>query len=541
MKRLSKLSLILALIFIVVSLLIGCGSDNPGMDLSHSSSKKTDSMEFQPFENQVEIEIPVYDRSIDGLPPVDDNYWTRWVQSEFGDRYNIKVTYIPIPRSDEVTKFNTLIAGGTSPDIVFHYDYTQAVTYTEQGAIQEVDMELFKQIAPTYYQNMVDNDILQYCKLNGKYMFVMATRPEAYNFVTLIRQDWIEKVGMDMPKNYEEYTALLDAWKAEGIAEYPVALSLPTTGYVTNHIFRDFPLDEEELALYVDLSVASVPWEPTYKMLKRQNYEYNKGYYNPNYYLDSDGSQAKADFITGKVGIYGNYLSKDADFILGLMENFPDAKLAVLNPYATLEEGQVPASRAFWPFGMIIGFSSQSSNEEVKATMMLLEWMSQEDNLFTLQNGIEGLTYDLDENGLPIAKEYDGEERMNFNFNKDMYCLVTEGIDFGSEEANLHVQKTTYAPRGFEYLIEDNYMYINETRKYSYPDYLFSTSIPAVAQYSSTLLSKWQEISVALTTCNPQDFDTLYEKYCKEYLEAGYQEILDQRLEAYRKERQKNK
>ena len=491
---------------------------------------------FVPFEKQVEIEIPVYDRSIEGLPPVDDNYWTRWVQSEFGDKYNIKVTYVAIPRSDEVTKFNMLIAAGTSPDIVFHYDYPQAVTYAEQGALQEIDMELFKHIAPTYYQNMVDNDILKYCELNGKNMFVMARRPEAYNYVTLIRQDWIEAVGMEMPENYEEYCALLDAWKAEGICEYPVALSLPTSGYVTNHIYRDFPLDEKELALYSDLTVASLPWEPTYKLLKRQNEEYNKGYINPEYYLDSDGSQAKADFIAGKVGIYGNYLSHDSDYVLGLMENFPDAELAVLSPYATLEEGQVPASRAYWPFGMIIGFSSQSSPEEVKATMMLLEWMSQEENLFTLQNGIEGLTYELDENGLPVMKEYTGEERMNYNSNKDMYCLVIEGKDYGSEEANLQVQKTTFAPPGFEYLIEQNYKYITETKKYSYPDYLFSTSIPEVAEYSATLLSKWQEYSVALTTCKPEEFDALYEQFSKEYLEAGYQEILDARLAAYEKD-----
>ena len=35
---------------------------------------------FKPFEKKVTIKIPVYDRGVEGLPPVDDNYWTKWIQ-----------------------------------------------------------------------------------------------------------------------------------------------------------------------------------------------------------------------------------------------------------------------------------------------------------------------------------------------------------------------------------------------------------------------------------------------------------------------------
>ena len=34
--------------------------------------------------------------------------------------------------------------------------------------------------------------------------------------------------------------------------------------------------------------------------------------------------------------------------------------------------------------------------------------------------------------------------------------------------------------------------------------------------------------------CKPEEFDSLYEKYAQEYAKAGYQEIMDQRLEAYK-------
>ena len=33
--------------------------------------------------------------------------------------------------------------------------------------------------------------------------------------------------------------------------------------------------------------------------------------------------------------------------------------------------------------------------------------------------------------------------------------------------------------------------------------------------------------------CSPEEFDSLYDQRAQEYLDAGYQEIIDQRGEAY--------
>lgn len=39
----------------------------------------------------------------------------------------------------------------------------------------------------------------------------------------------------------------------------------------------------------------------------------------------------------------------------------------------------------------------------------------------------------------------------------------------------------------------------------------------------------WQEFYVDLATCSPDEFDAKYEEYCQEYLDGGYQEILDEK------------
>lgn len=540
MKSFLKKALVLALSMCLTVGAAGCSGGGSGTAAPAGPASEAAGSENAAgrFDKQVEIQIPVYDRSVTGLPAVDDNYWTKWVQKEFGDKYNVKVTYVAIPRKDEVTKMNMLISANDAPSIIFHFDYPQAVAYADQGALAEIDMAQFQKIAPTYYKNMQDYDILKYCRLNGKDRFVMATRPTAYNWVTLIRQDWIDKAGMKMPENYKEYQALLDAWIKKGICKTPLGRSLPTSGYATNHLFRDWPTDEKDIALYSDLTVSSLTWEPTRRWLQRENTEYNAGYYSKEYYLDKDGSQMKTDFINGKIGVYGNYLTHDCDFIKGLLANDPDAKLSVLNPYATCEEGQKPIGRAYWPFGLILGFSSQNSEEETKATELFLEWMAQPKNLFTLQNGIEGKTYKL-QDGIAVKLAYDGPERMNYSSNADMYALVTAGESYGSDEKDLKAQTVTYAPEGYESLIEDSYRYYKDTEKYLQTDYLFSASIASVAEYKATLLSKWQEDSVALTTCKPGEFDSLYRKLCNEYLDAGYRKILDERGAAYEADQKK--
>ena len=67
----------------------------------------------------------------------------------------------------------------------------------------------------------------------------------------------------------------------------------------------------------------------------------------------------------------------------------------------------------------------------------------------------------------------------------------------------------------------------------AYSDPIFAVAIESEAEYSATLLSKWQEFYAKLVKCDPAEFDALYEQLSQEYLDAGYQEIIDERLEAY--------
>lgn len=112
MNKKGYVSLMMASV-LTAGLLAGCSSNNNSAGSSNAPANNLAEGEFadysQGFPEKVTIDIPVYERAFEGWN-VTDNYYTRWVQSEFGDKNNIEVNFIPITRSSEVTDYEQLLA-----------------------------------------------------------------------------------------------------------------------------------------------------------------------------------------------------------------------------------------------------------------------------------------------------------------------------------------------------------------------------------------------------------------------------------------------
>lgn len=480
----------------------------------------------QGFEETVTIQIPVYDRAFEGRN-VTDNYYTQWVQKEFGDKYNINVEYVAIGRSTEVQDFMQLIAAGNAPDIIFHYDMPQAVKYYSEGALQSLDLEEMAYYAPDYYAQLGDT-IAKYGQMDGENTFFFAGRDAIYyNYVTLIRQDWLDQVGMESPKNLDELNAVLTAWKDAGLGNYSEFLWQKSFTYQYPFITDEYTT--EDFAKYLDLNVAPFTWKPTEDYLRARNAEYNDGTMDPEFYLNVEDADSKADFVSGKSGVYTFYINSSTDAISSLMANNPDAKVSILNPAALSPSGKYYYYQ-YPPYGMIMGINSTTSDEERAAVYMLLNWMIQPENLFYLQNGVEGENYTLNEDGLavPVA-DFAGESKLSQNNNKDYWCLVAEVATYGDEAKNFQANLHTLAPAGYEDLVQQAYDYYKEYAQYGIVTPIFTKAVEASNEYAADLNAMWQEFYVDLVTCAPEEFDEKYADYCEEYLDGGYQDILDEK------------
>lgn len=502
--------------------------------------------DWKPFDQRVKITVPVYDRSKEGYPAVDDNYWTRWVQAEFGEKWNVDVEYVAIPRGDVMTKYSLLIAGGDTPTIMMEYDYPKVAQWASDGAMQVIDLDAFKAVAPTYYQIMANNNTLSYSVINGENYFVLSDRAyydTDYTFATFVRMDWLRQAGYDhVPETYTEKRDALGKIISLGLTDTaPIGLGIPSTAYTQNFGFRDIPVDEKEWVMHSSLGTASIGWEPTKAFLKRFNDEYHAGWYSTEFELEKDSKgagadQMKTDFINGKLYSYSGYMGANVDWLTAFYEKNPGAELAVDNLYSAFESKDLAQSRSGNPFGMIVGFSSYATPEQLKAAWMLMEWMAQPEVLFVLENGIEGITYVKGEDGRPLVKgDYRGEEMLNHNMNIDMVCLVHAVKVQGSIEQSIAAITPQGLPQDFYQGLLDNYGRLREVADAgrSYTDPIFAVAIQSESEYTATLLSLYQEYFALLVKCDPAEFDALYAELTAKYLEAGYQEIIDERLQAY--------
>jgi putative aldouronate transport system substrate-binding protein len=515
----------------MVGTLTGC----KGKEKEDGAKNTTPASFSGKFDQTKEIKVPVYDRGVQGEAPVDNNYWTKWIAEKALKDLNVKVTYVPIPRNQDVDKFNMLLAANDAPDIIFSYDFPVISSFYSRKAFQEITPETLNTYGPNLKKFLGDK-LLGYGKIEGKQMLIPAKRPMMGDYASTIRQDWLDKVGMKAPTTNDEMYAVLKAFKTQdpgGVGKDKV-IPMAMSGFGNNSqstpywsYMADSAVNTKEFAMYSDLLITPLTWEPTKKALLQLNKYYNEGLVSPEFALDADSKKAQAAIINGQVGVFSERIAKNPPVFTSLVKNVPTAKFTALGPIT--EKGNKAKGYGYYPYGMMNGISKSSKSPE--AVVAFMDWMSKQDNLSTLQNGIEGKTYKM-QDGLPLVDAaYKGEDKLMLGTNKDYYCLVTEARDTGDEEKNIKIKALSDAPEGFgDYFIQN---YKASVQAMNTNNFTFDSAVTSLTKNSNTLKTKYQEYGTKLIMCKPAEFEALYTQLCKEYLSSGYQEVLDEKAKLY--------
>ncbi|MGF7145147.1 putative aldouronate transport system substrate-binding protein [Anaerotaenia torta] len=516
-------------------------------DLSYSGFNPLD-YGMEPFENKVKIKIPVFDRADPNVPVVNDNYYTRWINENFGVNMNVEVEFIPITRSDTMGSYNLLLASGDWPTVFMEYDWDKVCQWSFDGALKTFDLEAFKSTAPVWFEKAGGQEMFDLFKLKDGYTFAPALRPEWNTFGTFVvfyRKDWYKKAGLELPKTYDEYfnamKTFIELGYTNGIPPLPKG---PFSENYQPGAFAEWPRDEEAWVMHSGVTVAPLSYEPMREALRRENREYNAGFFSNEFEIDAGNNSADtANFVNGNTYQYGMWLSSDMPDLRAFYEKNPDAELGIIGNttvyFDRYQAGltEVPHGRAANPAGMFVGFSDKATDDELKAAWLYMEWMAQPDVLFFMQNGVEGETYTLNDKGLPIMNvEYNGEKKIGFGSNKDYWCIAVEVKQIGTMEDTIAGLVPQDIPQDFTQELIDLYhisVQKNVVDGLIYPDPYFSVPIETVNLYAGDLRSLFIEAATKLVKCKPEEFDALYDKYAQQYLDAGYREIMEERLQAF--------
>ncbi|WP_274652873.1 extracellular solute-binding protein [Paenibacillus humicola] len=528
----SKFIFVSLVTLIIVSTLAACSSSgkNTSSDTQTSSNTQSTGSDSTPKEHRT-LTVEVFDRGKPGQPDLNNNYWTRYINDNFGKQYNATVKFVTVPRSQEVEKLNVLMAAGQAPDIVFTYDSATVYNYVNQGGLTDLGSVLEQHgSALTDY---LGDDILKYGQFNGKQYTIPGKRTFLAGFNTFIRKDWLDKLGLPVPTTAEQFYDTMVAFKEKnpgkvsGVIPYGYSLSSsnPGVGDIME-AFKPSNLTEKQFATLQ----TQLPWNlPGYdKAVQFMNKMFNEGLISPNFATDKDGKLLDADISNGKVGAFytnwdGPYRTAPGTYA-NLKKNVPGAELIPIDPWQN-DAGKHP-KQGYSPNGMFIFVPKFSKNADL--AIQYLNWMVDPKNTLFLQNGKEGEDYNM-VNGVPVqtGTTTSGDKMMTVANNLD-YDILSNGIELGDPKKNAAAVSSGYP--GFEKEVE-NALKVSMTDYYA--PYYFSMPNEADSKYRSQLTNLSAQLLAKLIIAKPAEFDSLYKSSVQQVMDQGGKPVLDEYIKNY--------
>ncbi|OMD19362.1 ABC transporter substrate-binding protein [Paenibacillus odorifer] len=502
-----------------VSLLAGCSNDSKNNTASEGAAAGESA-------KRVTLKVEVFDRGNSPAPhTITNNYLTKLVQEKFGDPNNINVEFVPIQRSEEVTKLNVLMASNTDvPDIVFTYDSSVFYRYAQQGGLTDVG-EILDEYGPNL-KKFIGEDTLAFGQLEGQQYAIPGKRAITGRYSSYIRQDWLDKLGLPVPTTTDELYTTLKAFKEKdpgnlGSKNIPMGMALAPAQFETlifsfmKPISGDLTYSQRyELPLHEGFKDA----------LQFLNKLYNEGMISKDFSLDEDKTQLAKDIQNGNVG----YWSEDVDVLFyadgtldNLYKNVEGSKVLPVDVLtnANVDNKHIKSRYASNGMYIMIPKSSKRAVEAVK----YLDWMASDNNLIDIQNGVEGENYDLVD-GIPVAKTDVSQEFADRLFNAGDMAIISNGKNIGDQATNEKAWALGFPERNREMLTQS----IAIANADTVGPLVFGKPIEAESQYGTTLKDKLNVIIVKTAMAKPEQFEAVYEQEMKDYMTLGGTELKEE-------------
>jgi len=472
------------------------------------------------------LTIELFDRNNTplGAPPITDNFMTRYIQEQFGDQERIHVEFVTVQRAEEVERLNVLMAANQAPDIVFTYDLPTVYNFMTQGGL--TDLSPYLEEHGQDLMNVLGEEVLGAGRFNGQQFAIPAKRVLTAHSTTLIREDWLRELGLPLPDTTEQFYQALKAFKDEQPGSYGGAI-IPY-GHIDyfhaasiQYSFWDWDRITDE-DLYASPSWLMPGNKAAYRFLNKL---YHEGLIDPDFPLDRFAQQFQKDLVNGRVGagtpntnepVYMGYLAE-------LRKNDPGALLTPIDPFTNANGKKMKP--VLEKTGMYIMVPKSSKNAE--AAVKYLNWMAQPDNYITLQNGIEGVTYEM-KDGLPVILNNEDAKRMLYNYFD--YCIIINGKYISNTDKQLNVRANASDPDYEDFTVKS--ITYGMTDGIETP--LIHTILQSEIKYSAVLKEKNDEIFVKVITAKPEDFEDVYDREVAEYLRMGGQQVMEDKRQAYR-------
>ena len=485
----------------------------------------------------VRLVVEVYDR---GNMPEDygdptDNKWVNIIQEKVKEELNIELEFMAIPRSEDTTKVQALMAAHNEPDLFYIYDVNTFLTWAGDGAL--ADLTDYMEEDGAQVRSILGEDILSYGLIDGRQYAIPARRNDVSMLSSFIRKDWLEQLGIEIADRNgnpsmtpDELFEAMVKIKEAGLCEYPMGLLNDFTSIQpVEGAFIDASVpasDEGKATVIDDFFLTAAGDKEAYRFLNKC---YNAGLISPDFavYKSEDmGERISAGQCAFWSAAYWTYMGKDSN-IAALYDAEPEAEILAME---VCREDESPALyQEYMPIGAYCMISSGCEN--VGAALRFIGWLVGEEAHTIICHGTQGEHWEYNEAGLMVAidPEYNNKDRVSVGdldvmLNNDP-CLIGE---FGAEVFRMGKENSN-DPRTVDLTV--NAKAIGESEG-KWPKLYIDRQLTAVSDYAAELKENRDNVIINSIMADEAEFDSIFDEYYNVYLQEGAKQAMEEQLDA---------
>lgn len=346
---------------------------------------------------------------------------------EMEARTGITLNITSTPFFTASDNFNLLMASGDYPDMIdsFQRFYTKSADNAiEEGIIIDL-MDYLDDYMPNYKAALNSNQSFWMDSLSqagalpsANMLFAVSEGPSKG---LMIREDWLDACGLDIPVNYEDMENVLKAFKTQyGVAAMALDTNGQNIGISAGLNVRELNTSDPSQAAFlnVDGVVSFSPATDGYReYLEMVSRWYQEGYIWKDFV--SEGNNNQDYMISGQLGVVTGIRDGLDTITSSLQESQPEASVIAIKALRN-DPDEVLNVRNYVE-NVIYGTAISESSKNKELACRWLDYCYSPEGQILTNYGIEGEGLQYDENGNP---EYTDLVLHNDVYNGTFACSV---------------------------------------------------------------------------------------------------------------------
>lgn len=410
MRNMKKIIAVALCVVVLATNVTACSKNTSApKESAETASTKEENQGLTLPLSEKKVTLTMYAGSMDGnFASVANDYNENAFFQELEKRTNVHIEFQTVPQGS-TDAFNLMIASGELPDLIYgpgsYQDGMDAAIddgyYLDLTKYLDTYLSDYNKLR-TKNADMERNSATDSGRIAAVYQIYQTPQPPWMGL--MIRKDWLDELGLQVPKTTSEWETVLTAFKEKEGAYAPLSLGGPLGFYGQGFgvasgtgVFSDSWINMDGKVTFNDTT------DQMKEFLTVLADWYKKGLIDPDFMTKQSAFFADTAMVTtGQTGVFNSMYtmadmfkatSKDSDFdVIAIRNPLPDSGAVGKVGFVTPVIG-----------GAAMAVSADSKNKEI--AMKWLDYLFTEEGALLANYGIENDTFTYNGEGKPVFSE----------------------------------------------------------------------------------------------------------------------------------------